>query len=106
MGGAGPREYASIAPIIVAHAQQCDPAGRELMDSAAKHIDAMAARLVELGAPRLSLMGGLSDAVQRYVSEETRNRLVPASGDALSGALRLAREEAVRLHSNVASTHV
>jgi glucosamine kinase len=97
MRQAGPRDYAALAPIIVAYAEQRDPVSCNLIRSAAARIDAMAARLVELGAPRVSLMGGLSGTMRRYVSERTRGHLVAPLGDAVSGALRLARAEARRL---------
>jgi glucosamine kinase len=106
MRGAGPRDYASLAPLIVAHAERGNAAGRDLLRIAAAHIDVMAARLLELGARRLSLMGGLSDRIEPYLSEETRDRLVAPLGDALSGALELARAEALRLHSHMAASDV
>ena len=106
MRGAGPRDYASLAPLIVAHAERGDAAGRDLLRSAAAHIDVIAARLLELGAPRLSLMGGLSDKIEPYLSDETRDHFVPPVGDALSGALALARAEALRLRSHKATADV
>jgi glucosamine kinase len=106
MRGAGPRDYASLAPLIVAHAERGDAAGRDLLRTAAAHIDVMAARLLELGVRRLSLMGGLSDKVEYYLSEETRDRLVAPLGDALSGALELARAEALLLRSHMAADDV
>ena len=106
MRRAGPRDYAGLAPLIVSHAERGDAAGRDLLGAAAAHIDVIAARLLELGAPRLSLMGGLSDKVQPYLSDETRDHFVPPAGDALSGALELARAEALRLRSHVAIADV
>ena len=106
MGTAGSRDYASLAPIIVAHAEEKDEAALHLMKAAGAHVDAKAERLRELGAVRMSLMGGLRERMGPYVSDQTRARLVPPLGDALSGALRLARAEAVRLHPDMADTHV
>jgi glucosamine kinase len=106
MRGARPGDYAGLAPIIVTHAERGDAAGRDLLSAAAAHIDVMAARLLELGAPRLSLMGGLSDKVEPYLSVETRGHFVAPMGDALSGALELARAEAFRLRSHVAIADV
>lgn len=94
---AGSRDYASLAPLIVAHAEQGDAAAQDLMRSAAAHVDALAARMVDLGTDRLCLLGGLSDSMKPYLAQRTRRLLVPPIGDALSGALQMARAEAVAL---------
>jgi glucosamine kinase len=94
MSNARPRDFASLAPIIVEHARQGDAIACELMQSAAAHIDTVAARLRTLGVPRLSLMGGLADSILPFLSHQTRSGLVAAKGDALDGALQLARAEA------------
>jgi len=105
MSSARPRDYASLAPVIVAHAQQGDAVARELMRSGATYIDAAARRLTALGAPCLSLMGSLADKLEPFISDETRNSLVPAKGDALSGALYIARVEAHRLRRATAAAN-
>jgi glucosamine kinase len=86
-----PRDFGSLAPQVVEHAMRGDPAGIELMQLAAAHVDALAARLVGLGARRLSLVGGLALYMTPWVSEHTHAHLVPPAGDALDGALQLAR---------------
>jgi glucosamine kinase len=106
MRNARPRDYASLAPVIVAHAEQGDAVGRGLMSTAAAHIDDMAARLLELGAVRLSLMGGFKEKVEPYLAEVTRDHLVAPLGDALSGALQLARAETARLRFQQAAGDV
>ncbi len=94
---ARPRDLAHIAPLVAEYAAKGDVAGGDLMRSAAGHIDTMAARLTGLGVPRLALMGGLAGAIERYVSDVTRQSLIAPLGDALSGALHLARAEAEQL---------
>jgi glucosamine kinase len=91
MGSARPREFASLAPLVVAYAARRDPAACEILRMAAAHIDAIAARLAETGAARVALMGGLAGAIEPWLAHATRKRLVPPAGDALDGALRLAR---------------
>ena len=49
MSNARPRDFASLAPTIVEHARQGDAIACELMQSAAAHIDTVAARLRALG---------------------------------------------------------
>ena len=91
MGTAKPRDFGRLAPYVVEHAASGDPIAQEIMRSAAGHIDAIAARLGDHGAARLSLMGGLAHAIEPWLADETRSRLVPPAGDALDGALRIAR---------------
>jgi glucosamine kinase len=94
---ARPRDFGALAPLVVEAAAAGDPEGRDLMYRAAAHVDAMVARLRAFAVPRLALMGGLRDGIAPYLAPETTRVLVAPSGDALSGALCLAREEARRL---------
>lgn len=93
MGGAKPRDFARLAPLVLDHAQagSRDAAAAEIMRLAAGHIDAIAARLVDHGVERLAMMGGLAAGIAPWLADKTRERLVPPAGDALDGALRLAR---------------
>ena len=91
MGTARPRDFARLAPYVVDHAARADPAAAEIMRLAAAHIDTIAARLGDHGAARLALMGGLARAIEPWLGDDTRARLVPPSGDALDGALQIAR---------------
>ena len=94
MGSARPREFAGLAPFVVQHALQDDPVARELMQLAAGHIDALAERLWAIGVRRTALTGGLSSSIRPWLNAETKRQLVPASADALTGAVWLARAEA------------
>ena len=94
---AQPSDLGSYAPSIVAHAAERDAAAIELMLLAAGHIDALVARLVDAGADRLSLMGGLAPSLRPWLSPTTRSHLVEPAGDALTGALALARRVAGEL---------
>jgi glucosamine kinase len=88
---ASPRDFGSLAPAVVERAKRGDPAGVELMELAASHVDALAARLVKLGVNRISLVGGLALHMRPWVSNTTQAHLVAPAGDALDGALQLAR---------------
>jgi glucosamine kinase len=91
---ASPGDFGSLAPRVVEYAQRGDAVAEELMTSAAFHIDTLAKRLREAGAPRLCLVGGLAPFLESRLSEETRLHLTPPAGDALQGALHLARRAA------------
>jgi glucosamine kinase len=91
---ASPRDFAALAPRVVEHAGRGDEIAVELMRLAAAHIDRLAARLIALGAERLALVGGLAPYIEPELSADTKRHLVPPAGDALEGALRLARAAA------------
>ena len=61
---------------------------------AGKHIDTLAHRLVAFGVDRLSLTGSLATSIEPWLEDTTRHRLVVPVGDAVDGALRLARAAA------------
>jgi glucosamine kinase len=90
-GTARPHDCGSLAPLVVDYAKRFDPVALELMQSAAGHIDTLASRLIELGAQRLALTGGLAPHVKPWLAQQTLAHLVMPAGDALDGALRLAR---------------
>jgi glucosamine kinase len=94
-----PRDLGSIAPLIVAHTAHNDPVGRELMCMAASSIDALAQRLIAVGTERLSLLGGLAEHVAPWLSDVTQSHIVAPKGDALEGALLLARQAAMGARS-------
>ena len=98
---ASPRDLGSLAPLIVEHAAQNDRVGREFMRMAAVHIDRLAERLISVGTQRLSVVGGLAAHVAPWLSPGTKSHIVPPTGDALDGALRLARRTAVRPYSSL-----
>jgi glucosamine kinase len=94
MGQARPRDFAALAPLILEYAARKDSAACALLRNAAHHIDVIAQRLAALGVPRLALAGGLASSIEPWLAPATQELLVPPKGDALSGALQLARIEA------------
>jgi glucosamine kinase len=94
MTTARPRDFGAMAPTVIEFAAQDDPIACELMRTAAQYVDGMAAELGARGIQRLSLSGGLSRPILPWLSPATRQMLVEPSGDTLSGALQIARDEA------------
>ena len=88
---ARPAEFGRLAPLVVEHATQLDPAAVELMERAAHHIDRLAARLIAFDVERIALAGGLAPQLEGWLAPQTRKYLVAPQGDALAGALRLAQ---------------
>jgi glucosamine kinase len=90
MDAATATDYATFAPLVLRHADQGDPVGRRIVQTAALHVDGLVRALVERGAPRVTLIGGLSSAMEAWLAPDVRRRLSLAVGDAVSGALFLA----------------
>jgi glucosamine kinase len=91
MDRASATDYATFAPVVMRHADQGDPAARQIVQSAAGQIDGLVRTLFAQGAPRVALLGGLSSAIEPWLAPDVRRRLRPADGDAVAGALILAR---------------
>jgi len=97
MGQARPRDFAALAPVVIECAKRGDAVAGELMWGAAHHIDVIAEQLAALGVQRLALSGGLAESIEPWLAPTTQEILVPPQGDALNGALWLARLEAETL---------
>jgi glucosamine kinase len=94
---ATPGDFAALAPLVFDHADRGDAVAAELLERAARHVDALAARLLAAGVTRLALVGGCAPFLRSRLGELTRSHLVEPAGDALHGALQLARAEAQSL---------
>ena len=81
-------DYAAFAPIVMRHADQGDPVGRRIVERAA---DAIGDMLDLFIARRLSLVGGLAEAITPWLTPDLRARLRRPDADAAAGALLLAR---------------
>jgi glucosamine kinase len=88
-----PRDYAALAPLVFEHLQRQDPLAQTLIsetaDAAAKLIAALLAR----GAPRVALLGGLAEQLTPYLPASSKSSLVMPAGDALDGAVLMARRQ-------------
>jgi glucosamine kinase len=86
-------EYAGLAPLVLGHAEGGDPRAEEIVTRAAQQVDVIIHSLLEFGAPRISLLGGLAPRLVQWLSPDVRHFLSPPEGDAVAGALLLARRE-------------
>jgi glucosamine kinase len=88
---ATPGDYAALAPLVFEHAAQDDPLARTIVQRAAADVAAWIHALVRSGAPKVALVGGLAAAIVPWLPPDARAVLVPPQGDALDGALLMAR---------------
>jgi glucosamine kinase len=86
-------DYATFAPMVLRHADLGDSAARRIVQSAAESVDGLVRALLAAGAPRISLLGGLSSPLEAWLAPDVRRRLSPAEGDAITGAILLASGE-------------
>ncbi len=93
MDKASATDYAALAPLVVKAAEAGDVNARVIMQRAATHIEAMVRGLYEQGVPRCSLMGGLSEHIKPWLPSDIRQEITEPEGDALDGALLLARKK-------------
>ena len=89
-------DYATFAPLVMRHADAGDPVARQIIRDAAEQIDELVRRLSECGASRVALLGGLASPMQPWLAPDVQRRLVPVEGDAVDGALHLARRAAMK----------
>jgi glucosamine kinase len=85
-----PRDYGDFAPLVFEHAKAGDAMAEAILARATRDIEASLNRLVELGAARISLLGGLAPLYAARLSPAIAARIVPPAGDPLEGALVLA----------------
>jgi len=91
MTTASATEYATLAPIVVLHAQLGDADATALMIRAAAHVAELARALFVLGVKRVALSGGLAEPMQSYLPEDVRARLAAPKADAMAGGILLAK---------------
>ncbi|UTW12838.1 BadF/BadG/BcrA/BcrD ATPase family protein [Marinobacterium rhizophilum] len=88
---ARPRDYGAFAPLVLQFAAQQDPLAIRLLQQCGQDAGDLLARLQQLGARRVCLMGGLSAPLRPWLPEALLGLLCAPVGDAMDGALLLAR---------------
>lgn len=91
---ATPADYGAFAPMVLDHADAGDAIAKLIVQGSARRIDEIIRTLFDLGAPHCCLMGGVADRIQGWLATSVRKRLRAPLGDALDGAILLARKRA------------
>jgi glucosamine kinase len=87
---ARPTDFAQLAPLVLEHAGKGDALGVAVIEAAAAGAARIAERLLDVGAPRLCLLGGLAEPLRPWLPQHVQAKLAVPEGDAIEGALRLA----------------
>lgn len=93
---ATPADYGAFAPLVLDHAIAGDETAELIVQGSARRVDSMIRTLFELGAPHCCLMGGIATRMRDWLAATVRARLREPLGDALDGAILLARKRAVQ----------
>lgn len=91
---ATPADYGAFAPMVLDHAYAGDAIAELIVQGSARRIDEIIRTLFDLGAPHCCLMGGVADRMRDWLAVSVRKRLRAPLGDALDGAIFLARKRA------------
>ena len=89
---AKPRDFGGLAPLVWDHADMGDAVALRLVEEGLSILEASARRCLDLGAPAIALLGGQAARYRPRLSSDLAARTVEPAGDALEGALDLARE--------------
>lgn len=87
LGKASQTAFASLAPIVLANAD--DPTARQILADAGAEVATIARALDPAAELPLALCGGLGQALRAWLPAELLARTVAPHGDAASGALRM-----------------
>ena len=87
LGNASQTAFASLAPIVVANAD--DATARQILADAGAEVATIARALDPAAELPLALCGGLGQALRAWLPAELLARTVTPHGDAASGALRM-----------------
>jgi glucosamine kinase len=90
LGHATQTAYASLAPLVLRHAE--DPVARAILHDAGREVAAIARALDPDGALPLALCGGLGLALRPWLPPALAARAHAPQGDSAAGALRMTEQ--------------
>jgi glucosamine kinase len=91
---AKPGDWATFAKDAFAFAHDGDAVALDLVRQNAETVSRMLDRLIDMGARRICLMGGVAEPTRPYLPCRLRSVLAEPEGDALDGALLLCGDTA------------
>jgi len=91
LGKATQTAYASLAPLVLRHAD--DPVARAILLDAGQEVATIAHALDPDGKLPLALCGGLGAALRDFLPASLLARTTPPQGDSAAGALRMIMKE-------------
>ncbi|MBC7193168.1 BadF/BadG/BcrA/BcrD ATPase family protein [Marinobacter sp.] len=89
---AEPRDYAAFAPLVFRHSDEGDHLATRLVNELLDGAEMLARGLLAKGVDRIAMGGSIGHRIEPFMKQRLGNRLKDAAGDALDGALLMARE--------------
>lgn len=89
---AQPKDWAQYAKCIFDYALQNDPHALDLVKSCAAEAEIMLNALMQNSQHDIALFGGMAKPLTPWLSTNLRQKLVEPKGDALDGAIQLAKQ--------------
>ncbi len=93
MAKATSRDFARLAPLVLAAAESGDAVARRIVEEGAAYVSALGRKLLALGPPRLSMLGGLADRLRPWLDAEVAQQVSPPLGPPEAGAIYYARQQ-------------
>jgi len=90
---ATPGKYGSMAPLVSKWALKGDPLASRIMGLAGEDAGLLLRAMEAKGAGCVALIGGVASVIETWLPEDVKHLLVSPAGDALDGALLLARRK-------------
>ncbi|MGL1861393.1 MAG: hypothetical protein OCC46_02590 [Pseudodesulfovibrio sp.] len=90
---ATPGQYGSFAPLVTKCALDGDPLANRIMREAGEDAGLLLRAMEAKGAGCVALIGGVASVIDTWLPEDVKHLLVAPAGDALDGALLLARRK-------------
>lgn len=88
---AKPKDFGQFAKITSKHAEDHEEDAVLLMKKSASEAEQLINSLVNQGVERMALLGGLAPHLQKHFTSQTLKLLHPPLGDAMSGAIYMAK---------------
>ncbi|MEQ8697030.1 MAG: BadF/BadG/BcrA/BcrD ATPase family protein [Bauldia litoralis] len=88
---ATPGDYGSFAPAVFEHAARRDALAIPILEEAARDVTRAIARLLELGAPTVAMIGGVFPEILPWLAPPYRDVCVAPESDAADGAILMAK---------------
>lgn len=92
MAGKPSSTYAQLAPIVLEAASHDDEAAKIIVNEGASYINQLAFKLLDKNPPRLSMIGGLSEPLQPWLSKDVVQYINPAIHAPEMGAVLFAQQ--------------
>jgi glucosamine kinase len=89
-GTAIPGDYARFAPRVFDHAAKGDALAIWVLHDCAADAAMIIRRLLELGAPKVAMIGGVFPPLFQWLPDDVKPHLIEPQGDAMDGAILMA----------------